>query len=265
MPINPDLENSLTPAPDLENLVDELVPLDISEEESSSWRRSAVALSIAGLGLAACAPTTLETQVEESAPTILIPTTEPTLEATKILAVSSPTIEPTPTSVLTLEPSPMPKPTEVLPTPILVEPTPTLRQMLPTPTIEPTPISKPTATDQPKTWVEVDISEQKLIFYGDGDEVREFLVSTGLPQTPTVEGTYNIERLYESCNMRGLGYFTEGVPYCMFFYEGYALHGAWWHNNFGHQMSHGCVNLRPEDAGWIFERVGVGTKVIIHE
>lgn len=54
------------------------------------------------------------------------------------------------------------------------------------------------------------------------------------------------------------------VPYTMYYYKGYAVHGAYWHNNFGHPMSHGCVNLRPSDAKWFYNFAPVGTPVVVH-
>jgi lipoprotein-anchoring transpeptidase ErfK/SrfK len=51
----------------------------------------------------------------------------------------------------------------------------------------------------------------------------------------------------------------------MYFYSGYALHGAYWHNNFGHPMSHGCVNLPVDVSKWMFEWAPIGTMVVSHE
>jgi lipoprotein-anchoring transpeptidase ErfK/SrfK len=51
------------------------------------------------------------------------------------------------------------------------------------------------------------------------------------------------------------------VPYSMYFYQGYALHGTYWHSNFGQPMSHGCVNLRTADAEWLYQFAPVGTAV----
>jgi lipoprotein-anchoring transpeptidase ErfK/SrfK len=56
--------------------------------------------------------------------------------------------------------------------------------------------------------------------------------------------------------MSGPGYYLPNVPYVMFFYKAYSLHGTYWHNNFGQPMSHGCVNLRTEDAQWLYEWSG---------
>jgi lipoprotein-anchoring transpeptidase ErfK/SrfK len=47
----------------------------------------------------------------------------------------------------------------------------------------------------------------------------------------------------------------------MYFYQGYALHGTYWHSNFGQPMSHGCVNMRTPDAEWLYQFAPVGTAV----
>ena len=93
-------------------------------------------------------------------------------------------------------------------------------------------------------WVVVDISEQRIYFYEDGKIVRSNLVSTGMPGTPTNLGTqYVWLRVYNE-TMSGPGYYLENVYFTQYFNsEGEALHYAWWHNNFGRPMSHGCVNM----------------------
>jgi lipoprotein-anchoring transpeptidase ErfK/SrfK len=50
----------------------------------------------------------------------------------------------------------------------------------------------------------------------------------------------------------------------MYFYDGYGIHGTYWHNNFGTPMSHGCVNLTIEDSAWMFDFASVGTVVFVH-
>jgi lipoprotein-anchoring transpeptidase ErfK/SrfK len=50
----------------------------------------------------------------------------------------------------------------------------------------------------------------------------------------------------------------------MYFYRGYGIHGTYWHSNFGHPMSHGCINLPTEEAEWLFHWASVGTLVNIH-
>jgi lipoprotein-anchoring transpeptidase ErfK/SrfK len=87
--------------------------------------------------------------------------------------------------------------------------------------------------------------------------------SLGLPATPTVKGSYTVQRKYESKTMSGPGYYLTGVQRSMYFYAGYALHGAYWHNNWGQPMSHGCVNRPNEEALWFYEWAPVGTPVLV--
>lgn len=105
------------------------------------------------------------------------------------------------------------------------------------------------------------LSQQRTYAYENGQLLREFIVSTGLPRTPTVTGDYAVYVKYRAARMRGPGYDLANVPYVMYFYRGYGLHGTYWHNNFGQPMSHGCVNLRTSDAEWLFNWAPVGTPV----
>jgi lipoprotein-anchoring transpeptidase ErfK/SrfK len=114
-------------------------------------------------------------------------------------------------------------------------------------------------------WIDVDLSQQTLIAYEDGVAVHTTLVSTGLSQTPTPTGQFRIWIKFRTDDMEGPGYYIEDVPYVMYFYKGYGLHGVTWHGNFGHPMSHGCVNLPTEEAAWLFDWADVGTLVNIHE
>jgi lipoprotein-anchoring transpeptidase ErfK/SrfK len=96
-------------------------------------------------------------------------------------------------------------------------------------------------------------------------EERGITVSTGLPSTPTPTGQFRIWIKLRYDDMSGPDYYLEDVPYVMYFYQGYGFHGTFWHTNFGHQMSHGCVNLPTEEAGWLFEFADIGTLVNVHE
>jgi len=113
-------------------------------------------------------------------------------------------------------------------------------------------------------WIDVDLSTQTLAAYQDEQAVYTARVSTGTWRTPTVVGTYRVYVKYASARMRGPGYDLPDVPYVMYFYQGYGLHGAYWHDNFGTPMSHGCVNLSVDDARWLFNWAPVGTKVVTH-
>ena len=84
------------------------------------------------------------------------------------------------------------------------------------------------------------------------------LVSSGLPQWATVKGIFRIHSKYTFGPMVGREglpdfYALEDVPWSMYFFQDYALHGAYWHDGFGWQHSHGCVNLAPLDAKWLFD------------
>ena len=119
----------------------------------------------------------------------------------------------------------------------------------------------------------VDVSEQKLYAYNAGELYMAETVSTGLDGTPTEVGQYRIFRKTPSRYMQGPipggtddEYDLPGVPWTMYFtVEGAAIHGAYWHNNFGNQHSHGCVNLTPEKARILYEWADLGTPVLVRE
>ncbi|MCB9099829.1 MAG: L,D-transpeptidase family protein [Anaerolineales bacterium] len=102
-------------------------------------------------------------------------------------------------------------------------------------------------------WIEVDIPNQRVTAWEGNVPVMAFESSTGLPDTPTVTGQFNIYWKLKSTVMIGADYYLPEVPYTMYFYGGYALHGAYWHNNFGQPMSHGCVNLSIDNSKTLFE------------
>ncbi|MBE2271020.1 MAG: L,D-transpeptidase family protein [Anaerolinea sp.] len=107
----------------------------------------------------------------------------------------------------------------------------------------------------------VSTNDQRIYAYENGQLVRSHLVSTGLPATPTVLGDYNIYVKYVADDMAGPDYFLPQVPYTMYFFQGYGIHGTYWHNAFGRPMSHGCVNLPVAEAEWFFNWAQVGTLV----
>jgi LysM repeat protein len=113
-------------------------------------------------------------------------------------------------------------------------------------------------------WIDVDLSSQRLYAYQGNGVVRSMVVSTGISRYPTPPGRFRIYSKYPSVTMSGPGYYLPGVPHTMFFYKGYAIHGTYWHNNFGTPMSHGCINLTRGDAAWLYSWAPVGTSVVIH-
>ena len=113
-------------------------------------------------------------------------------------------------------------------------------------------------------WIDVNLSAQRVTAYVGNTPVRSTLASTGLSATPTPTGQYRIYVKYVSTLMTGPGYYLPNVPYTMYFYRGYGLHGTYWHSNFGRPMSHGCINLPTPEAQWLFNWASVGTLVNIH-
>lgn len=179
---------------------------------------------------------------------------------------ATPTNTPTPTPTLT--PTNTPTPTQ---TPTATA-TPTETSL---PTVEVTPYVYDPEEEDPSfdpgaveplgdKWIDINLSQQMLYAYEGDTLISSFLVSTGLPDTPTVTGTYYVwVKLYYD-DMSGPGYYLPDVPYVMYFYRGYGIHGTYWHNNFGYPMSHGCVNMETSQAGWLFDWAFVGIPVHIH-
>jgi hypothetical protein len=116
-----------------------------------------------------------------------------------------------------------------------------------------------------RKWVDVSIKQQALVAYVGRRPVYVTLVSTGRdglmdPETTnsTVRGTFMIYQKDVSSTMdgdddRSDSFNLHDVPFVQYFHKGYALHGTYWHDDFGKVRSHGCVNLAPADAAWLFE------------
>ncbi len=194
-------------------------------------------------------PTPTATFTPTSTPTATL-TASPTPTAT-----TSPTPTRTATSTATPTASPTPSPTRT-PPPTATPPPPT---DIPVPAVQ-----LPPGVEKGDPWVDVDLTHQRAYAYKGKKLLRSFVVSTGTWQHPTVTGQYRIYVKYEAADMAGPGYYLPAVPYVMYFYRGYGLHGTYWHNNFGTPMSHGCVNFTIEDARWLFNFASVGTLVNIH-
>ena len=115
-----------------------------------------------------------------------------------------------------------------------------------------------------KKWIEVNLSEQTLTAWQGDVVVMHTRISSGLSGTPTVTGRFTIGNRYKAQRMTGPGYDLPGVPWVMYFYGSYAIHGAYWHNNFGVPMSHGCVNMRVNESEMIYNWAPAGTEVYVH-
>jgi lipoprotein-anchoring transpeptidase ErfK/SrfK len=118
--------------------------------------------------------------------------------------------------------------------------------------------------DATERWIDVELRSETVVAYEGARPVYAALASTGRGQqgteTATPLGVHRIWVKLETSTMGNLGdedadshYSIEDVPYVQFFAKGVALHGAFWHHSFGLAHSHGCVNLAPVDARWLFD------------
>ncbi len=122
-------------------------------------------------------------------------------------------------------------------------------------------IERPDGIPAGKRWMHIDLGEQTLVAYQDAEPLLATLVSSGLDSHATPTGTYKVQRRYIVKTMRGPdpdhGVYEVGeVPWTFYYYGNYAVHGAYWHNVFGNQRSHGCTNVPPADARWLFGWLG---------
>jgi len=125
----------------------------------------------------------------------------------------------------------------------------------------------PVATIAPtngERWIEVNLSKQMLTAWQGDVAVMNTKISSGVSGTPTVTGRFKVYIKYASQRMIGPGYNLPNVPWVMYFFSNYAIHGAYWHNNFGTPMSHGCVNMRSGEAGILYNWAPMGTEVYVH-
>jgi len=118
-------------------------------------------------------------------------------------------------------------------------------------------------------WVDVNLSTQYMIVYRGSTRVLGTYVSTGRPGFDTPTGTYRVNTKLPSQTMSGvLGgeyYNVPNVPWVMYFTDrGHAIHGTYWHSNFGYTMSHGCINLPLDVAAWLYAQAPIGMRVVIH-
>ncbi|MET2011955.1 L,D-transpeptidase [Microbacterium chocolatum] len=115
--------------------------------------------------------------------------------------------------------------------------------------------------------IEVNLSSQMTYMFENGEVVSSYPISSGLPGTPTPTGRFEV---FAHVSMQDMGcfegaeYCTENVPWVVYFAPDIAFHGAYWHNSFGQQMSHGCVNLPVATAKYLYDWTPTGTEVWVH-
>lgn len=119
-------------------------------------------------------------------------------------------------------------------------------------------------------WIEINLYEQTVAVYQDNRLIFATLTSTGIPGWWTQPGLFQISEKLNTTPMSGAFeadrsdyYYIEDVPWTMYFDQSRALHGAYWHNNFGYERSHGCANLAPGDARWLYSWANIGDFVYV--
>ena len=163
------------------------------------------------------------------------------------------------------------------------------------PSEEVTPISPDVSPENKR--VEVSLDQQELTAYENSQVVLKTKISSGLNYKPpgeiswnTPTGTFFVQNKMFSKHMGGgqlrdqskvdtlEEYILPGVAWVSFFepVNGVAFHGTHWHHNFGTPMSHGCVNMKTEEAKWLFRwltpaaniekmsTTGMGTQVLVY-
>jgi hypothetical protein len=122
---------------------------------------------------------------------------------------------------------------------------------------------RPSGVGADEKWVHVSINQGSLTAYEGDVPVFAAAVSPGMSganpggQHRTNPGRFRISSKHLTSDMSGPlvggSYRTRAVPWVAYYDGGYALHGAWWHDRFGRPRSHGCINLTPADARWLFQ------------
>lgn len=228
------------PAPVQENL---WAPAEIAKPAMTSIASSAFALQAEATAASTSPTAPLNANAASDVPT----------EAPAASSTSAPTDSPTEAPVATETPGTLAME--------IVADTPTSAYVAPTYSA---PKDRIASAGNGEHWIDVDLTNQMVYAYEGDTVVNSFVVSTGTWLTPTVTGKYKVYIRLRSGNMSGPGYSLPNVPYIMYFHKSYGLHGTYWHNNFGTPMSHGCVNLRTDDAAWLYNWSSIGTVVNVH-
>lgn len=117
--------------------------------------------------------------------------------------------------------------------------------------------------------ITIDTTSQTLNAWEGGHIINSSRVSTGMYYTPTIKGVFRIYKKYNIQDMKGRyppyePYSLKNVPNVMYFYQAYAIHGAYWHNAFGYKYSHGCVNEPVAFSKWLYDWASIGTQVYVY-
>jgi hypothetical protein len=118
-------------------------------------------------------------------------------------------------------------------------------------------------------WIDINLSNYTIAAYEGNTQVFSSVIVDGASATPTATGTFHTywkleTQTMEGPNTDGTTFIQEDVPWVMYFFADFAIHGAYWRYSFGYSASHGCVNLPVSDAAWLYSWAPVGTRVEVH-
>ncbi|MDR0887037.1 MAG: L,D-transpeptidase/peptidoglycan binding protein [Clostridiales Family XIII bacterium] len=123
-----------------------------------------------------------------------------------------------------------------------------------------------TKLDQPRErWIDVDLSEQITRLYYDNNAIAEYVISSGLPNTPTITGTFHVYLQVPVQNLSGNNFYHPDVKWCTWFSGDFGFHTAYWHDNFGTPQSHGCINMKENEAKAVYDFATDGMRVVVHK
>jgi hypothetical protein len=125
---------------------------------------------------------------------------------------------------------------------------------------------------QENRWISINLYEQTMTAYENGEMIYATLISSGLDGWWTQPGVFQVYSKLEIDPMQGAFaadrsdyYYLEDVPWILYYDESRAIHGAYWHNGYGYPRSHGCVNISPADAEWFYNFANEGTWVYVFD
>ena len=127
--------------------------------------------------------------------------------------------------------------------------------------------TSPDATTTSDKLIVVDLATQTLTYSEGSTTIATIKISSGLRGTPTPKGEFSVLGKYPIIDYKGSNYDFKNTKWNLRFKDhnplNYYIHGAYWHHNFGHPMSHGCVNVSYADMEPLYNWADVGTRIII--
>jgi len=128
----------------------------------------------------------------------------------------------------------------------------------------PTPLSWAVQTSWGRMLL-VDLSEYRIYAFEDGELVRSTVVAIGRRDAQTITGEFTVLRKAEAADLTWQGNTVTNVPFIIVYDNPRAIHGAYWHDDWGQAVSSGCVNLPIDEARWYYDFAFVGMVVVVQD